>query len=864
METDQLERLKSGLAERYRFEGVLGAGGMANVYLAEDVKHGRRVAVKVLRPEVTAALGAERFLREIRITASLDHPHILTLIDSGATGGLVWYVVPYVRGESLAQKLSREKQLGLDEAVEITRQVGSALEHAHRHGVIHRDVKPGNILLFEGEAMLADFGLAVAVKEAGGEQRLTESGITLGTLQYMSPEQATGSSDLDARADVYSLGAVLYEMLTGEPPHTGPNPRAVIAKLISQAPTDVRVLRPMVPPHLADAVMKALAAERVDRFPDVEKFLAALDRPRLAIHGWKKFYRIAATGIGGLLVAATVVLVSSNSSSPRVTSYTQLTRSRILFSPFVSPLATATDGSRIYFTEFVNLIYQPRLVHTAGGEALPFSPALSDRSFIVNALTPDRSHLVLGEFLGGERALENPFWLWPVIGGQPRRFGESEGHSLGFSPDGQTVVFMKGNDVYLARADGTQPRKLISAPGRPYWPAFSPDGRRLRFTVFDLARTGLPSLWEVAIDGTQLRRLLAGWDNPRNECCGSWTPDGKYYVFQATRGDGTHVWALPERSRPFTNRSDPVQLTTGPMNFIRPLIDPDGKRIYAVGWQLRGELAQITPQSGESVAHPGSLSAEWVAYARDRERIAYISYPEAQLWRAKPDGSDQVQLTFPPMRARRPQWSPDGRTIAFEGQVGEHPWKVYLVSPDGGAARALTTHDRLEASPTWSADGKFLAFALGGDAVSFAPPKGIRVFDMHMRSETALAGSHTVREPAWSPDGRYIASISHDRLSLRLFNVATSRWEEFARPGVRILRSYWSTDSQFLYFQTMPPRIELFRVHIGNRDVQRVGALQDRWVFGMAWPWTGVTPDGSLLYLRDQSIHHIYALDWSP
>src|SRR5512145_1537767 len=212
--------LATALQDRYRLDRELGQGGMATVYLAHDLKHDRDVALKLLRPDLAAVLGRDRFLAEIRLTAKLDHPHILTLIDSGESNGLLWYVVPFIRGESLRQKLQREQQLPLDEALAITKQVAGALEYAHQHGVIHRDLKPENILLHEGEAMLADFGIALAVKEAGGS-RLTESGVSLGTPQYMSPEQATGNRELDARSDIYSLGAVLYEMLAGEPPHSG-------------------------------------------------------------------------------------------------------------------------------------------------------------------------------------------------------------------------------------------------------------------------------------------------------------------------------------------------------------------------------------------------------------------------------------------------------------------------------------------------------------------------------------------------------------------------------------------------------------------------------------------------------------------
>src|SRR4030095_14379688 len=269
------ERLATLLTDRYRIERSLGAGGMATVYLAKDLKHDRHVALKVLRPELGAVLGPDRFLAEIKITARLDHPHILTLIDSGAADGFLYYVLPLVRGESLRQKLDREKQLGLEEALTIARQVASALDYAHRQGVIHRDIKPENILLQEGEAVLTDFGIALAVKEAGGN-RLTETGLSLGTPQYMSPEQATGDRALDARSDIYSLAAVLYEMLAGEPPVTGPNARAMIAKLMTERPVRLKVVRDTVPGAVDAAVAKALSKVPADRFPTAGEFARSL------------------------------------------------------------------------------------------------------------------------------------------------------------------------------------------------------------------------------------------------------------------------------------------------------------------------------------------------------------------------------------------------------------------------------------------------------------------------------------------------------------------------------------------------------------------------------------------------------------
>src|SRR6478752_1949829 len=240
------DSLRDSLSNRYAVERELGRGGMATVYLAHDLKHDRKVAVKVLRPELAAVLGAERFLAEIRVTANLQHPNLLPLFDSGEADGLLFYVMPYVDGESLRVRLDREKQLPVDEAVRLAVAVASALDYAHRHGVIHRDLKPENILLHEGQPLVADFGIALAVSNAGGNL-ITQTGLSLGTPQYMSPEQATGDRLIDGRTDVYSLGAVLYEMLAGEPPVTGPSAQAMIAKLMTERPVHLRVVRSSVP-----------------------------------------------------------------------------------------------------------------------------------------------------------------------------------------------------------------------------------------------------------------------------------------------------------------------------------------------------------------------------------------------------------------------------------------------------------------------------------------------------------------------------------------------------------------------------------------------------------------------------------------
>jgi hypothetical protein len=350
-----IPQVTAALSDRYVISREIGAGGMATVYLAHDRKLDRDVALKVLRPELGAVLGSERFLTEIKISARLDHPHILTLIDSGDADGLLYYVLPYVRGESLRVKLARERQLGLDEALMITKQVASALDYAHRQGLVHRDIKPENILLQEGEAMLTDFGIALAVSEAGGN-RLTETGLSLGTPQYMSPEQATGDRSIDARSDVYSLASVLYEMLAGEPPVTGASAQAMIAKLMTEKPTHLRVLRDAVPAAIDAAVAKALAKTPADRFASAGDFAKALTAPAARDSGDA---RKPASGrrtalIAGAVVVVVAVLAGSaytmrgRAAAPEVRATlgrkTQLTVSGAILVPAISP-----DGKQLAF-----------------------------------------------------------------------------------------------------------------------------------------------------------------------------------------------------------------------------------------------------------------------------------------------------------------------------------------------------------------------------------------------------------------------------------------------------------------------------------------------------------------------------------
>jgi Protein kinase domain len=404
--------ISTALGDRYVIEREIGAGGMAVVYLARDRKLDREVALKVLRPELGAVLGSERFLTEIKISARLDHPHILTLIDSGEADGLLYYVLPFVRGESLRAKLDRERQLGLDEALTITKQVASALDYAHRQGLVHRDIKPENILIQEGEAMLTDFGIALAVKEAGGN-RLTQTGLSLGTPQYMSPEQATGDRGIDARSDVYSLASVLYEMLAGEPPVTGASAQSMIAKLMTEKPTHLRVLRDTVPTSIDEAVAKALAKTPADRFATAGDFSRALTMKNATDASTLSPSPPAATPVAGARPRARVAILAG----------------------IVALVAIAAGG--VY-------AYRGRSAPKANVATLgPRTQLTSSGSVLVPAISPDGKQLAYIT-----KRCEAGSCKYSVVeqdvGGSTTRVvleGATSGYGLEWSPDRRNLIF---------------------------------------------------------------------------------------------------------------------------------------------------------------------------------------------------------------------------------------------------------------------------------------------------------------------------------------------------------------------------------------------------------------------------------------
>ena len=469
---DDATLIAAALDDRYVIERELGAGGMAVVYLARDRKLDREVALKVLRPELGAVLGAERFLTEIKISARLDHPHILTLIDSGEANGLLYYVLPFVRGESLRDKLDREHQLSIDEALTITKQVASALDYAHRQGLVHRDIKPENILLQEGEAMLADFGIALAVKEAGGN-RLTQTGLSLGTPQYMSPEQATGDRGIDARSDVYSLAAVLYEMLAGEPPVTGASAQSMIAKLMTESPTHLRVLRTTVPVELDAAVARALSKTPADRFTSAGEFARALvvkesTEPAPAAVPARRSRRPMVIGAAAVLLVAVAAVgayeMKGKAAGPATLgAKTQLTSTGAVYYPAVSPdgkqlayLTRHCTGADCAYSTVVQDVggttTRTILEGATAGYGLEWSP--DRRNLIYNGTVHGRAGSFLLSALGGEPRFLTPGVATFYAGGDSLLLGPA------LAPDS---VF----HVRVAGLDGVARDSIpIAGPGR--------------------------------------------------------------------------------------------------------------------------------------------------------------------------------------------------------------------------------------------------------------------------------------------------------------------------------------------------------------------------------------------------------------
>ena len=837
---DTLQQLRLGLADRFDIERQIGQGGMASVYLARELKHQRSVALKVLLPELGVVLGKDRFLKEIQLTATLQHPHILPLFDSGEVDGLLYYTMPYVEGESLRAWISREHEMPVDEAIRLTVAVAGALDYAHRRGIVHRDLKPENILLAEGQPVVADFGIALAISKAGGA-RVTQTGISLGTPQYMSPEQATGDRQLDGRADIYSLGAVLYEMLTGEPPHTGTSAQAVIAHLLTERPRPVRTDRPAVPPHVEQALMIALEKLPADRFATAQEFADALEnkgdrvqRSLSAMTGSAQGRGITrrdaivalAGGVAGVAAAGTFAIMRYRGDATA----RRLTR-------FAMPLP---DG--YYFNASFNrrVAISPTGEHIACAAAGPERPALLVRSLrdlamkapvesargvpffspdgkwlgYFETVTPFRLRKVsldggapvnlcaTENFAGATWASPDTIYFVATIpggltsvpgaGGEPREAlkidienGErllKYPHAL---PGGDTVLFTVAtaesesfDDASLvAWSSGSGRRKVLVEGGTN--PQYSPSGHLV------YARNG--ELLAVRFDPRKLqvsgepRTVLEGVLMSRNTGAANFdvaaNGDLVYVPGKAEGGERNLYWV--DRN----GRSEKLPLP--PRSYLRPRISPDGRRLAI---EVEGSSHDVFVYDFARAVMSNITTdgmSHWPVWSPDGAWIGYRSGPMGrfQLFQVPADRSRPAQRIAGQGRSQSfESYAPDGRTIVYT-MVNGGPAQIAIARLDGDATpKPLEAAKFAQGSAKVSPDGRWLAYCSNESGkpqvyVQAFPGPGAKI----------QLSSDGGTDPVWRRDGRELF-YRHDDAMIAV-GVSTASGFSAGRP-----RELWKGD----------------------------------------------------------------------
>ncbi|HEX5631852.1 MAG TPA: protein kinase [Gemmatimonadales bacterium] len=723
--TDSATRLGAALADRYRVERELGAGGMATVFLAHDLKHQRDVAIKVLHPDLGAALGGERFLSEIRTTARLQHPHILPLLDSGEADGLLYYVMPLVTGETLRARIQRERQLRIADAVRIATEVASALDYAHRQGVIHRDIKPENILLHEGQALVADFGIALAVQQAGGA-RMTQTGLSLGTPHYMSPEQAMGDKHVDARADVYALGAVLYEMLAGDPPFTGSSVQAIVARVLSEKVPPIHIVRDTVPPHVEAAVLTALAKLPADRWGSAREFAEAL-----------------AAGGGGRAATPTVAMPAAGGPRPGAAR-----RWPVLLATLAGAAALAATWVVARRTgqaadTGVRVLRFP--LEPAPGTRVAF-PVSGIATFI--ALSPDGRQAVYAA------SREGTDWSLHL-----RRLDELHGRPLPgtdgarhpeFSPDGRWIAFgAPDGSIRKLTVQGTDLTTVTQADqgGLSGITWLTADE-----LVFTRDSRGKPGLWRVPAAGgqpIQFSRIdtAAGEQlqlAPR-------AADGGRLVFYSSTRSGTLDLRVGVASTetglakvfPTLPGSRVLGLMSGHVVYVRS----DGALMAvpfdARTWQVGEPLQILDSVTSRWWMTPAALSASGsLLYQRGGMASRIVRVDERGTARPLFEASGLYN---------HPRLSPDGRRLAIEVQDsrGNNIWVTDLASQ----ATERLTREGVSERPEWSPDGRSLLYVssrTNDNSLWLQPADGSGPAELLLESATTT----TIREGVFAPDGR--------------------------------------------------------------------------------------------------------------
>ena len=851
----------------YVVQSLLGAGGMGEVYRARDASLKRDVAIKVLPASFSRDPDRlRRFQLEAEAAAALNHPNILSIFHIGQQDASPYIVTELLDGETLRERL-RRGALKLRDAIDIAIQTAKGLAAAHEKGIAHRDLKPENLFLAkDGRVKILDFGLAKLMQPTTGSDSPTASlrdhtdaGRVLGTVGYMSPEQVRGQP-ADTRSDIFALGCVLYEMLTGKRAFRKPSSVETMNAILNEDPPAVSDITRTIPPALERVVHRCLEKPPDRRFQSASDLAFALDaltgsavlsdyaksatKPTPSI---RRRSLLLAAILAILLVAGFAYFRLQPSTPPRVTNVVQLTHDG------QPKWVVGLDGSRLYLYLQGRNYKGMAEVHTSGGEPkrIPISAPPEMR---VLGLSPDGSTLLLND--ATENGGVGPFWSVPVLGGSARRLGDASGDSGTWSPDGKRLAYTHGNTLLVANADGSNSQELVTFPdpafvGGAIW---SPDGSRLRFNLRKSLENPTGFYWEVSQDGTNLHRLFPGWHNPPDwECCGTWTPDGKYFVFAT----GDQLWVVSEHPGFLQPAPKPVQLTSTPIALGGPIFSKDSKKMFVTVGTDHGELTRYDLPTGMLTPYFGGISAEYLDFSKDGKWVTYVSYPEGTLWRSRIDGSERLQLSYPPIYAIVPRWSPDGKQIALTDQATGKTYKNYIVPAQGGESPRLLLPDDAsnQADPTWSPDGNRILF--GG--TSRDPNSVIRILDLSSHQVSTLPGSKGLYSPRWSPSGRFVAALPGDSSRLMVFDLQTQTWTEMPRGSIGW--PTWSKDEKYVYLMDFTGDA-IIRVRLADHKVERVADLSSFLRTGFEASWFGLAPDGSPLLLRNTGTADIYSLDW--
>jgi len=799
--SDPAAALQTALADRFRIERELGRGGMATVYLAQDLRQERLVALKVIHREVTTSLGPDRFLREVKVTAKLRHPHILPLFDSGESAGQLWYTMPYVEGESLRQRLNRERRIALPQALAIARDVLGALAYAHQHGIVHRDIKPENILLEGDEAVLADFGIAHAMSAAGSD-RLTGAGVAIGTPAYMSPEQAAGSGIVDGRTDLYSFGCVLYEMIAGEPPFTGPTAQSIVAKHLAVAPPSLPELDGQVPPSVGRAINTALAKAPDERFPTSEAFAAALAQGPADIRR-STGRRPLVMGLVALALLGLTFYAGRRISSPRagaggiVASGLNRKLSQLTFGAGLEEWpAWSPDGERLAYVAEVQGYRQLFVRTAASGSERRISRVLTDH--IQPVWSPDgrrlafvRARMAGGKLepsdINGSYSEGGDIWTVELATGREARLVQNA-FNPSYAPSGGRIAFdaswAGARRIWLADSNGRNPRQVTSDSSEAVVhssPRWSPDGSKLVFRRIEKITSDI-----VVVDlGSQQATRVTN-DNVL-DMDPVWAPDGRHLYYASSRGGGLNLWriSLTPAAAPL---GPPEQLTTGAGDDVEPTISPDGNRLVFAVRGINSDLWRIpvSRETGQPAGAPmpvvmttrvesrGAWSPDGGTIAFNSDRLG-----DMNLWLHRISDSTDRQLTHGPGGDYQPDWSPDGqRLVFFSARAGNAD--IWSVEAKDGTLRRLTNDPATDTNPFYSPDGRWIAFISdrGGRAdVWVMRPDGSEP----RRLTREGAGGHFLR---WSRDSRSVVFRSESGTQMRINRVSVEDGSTTELPDV--------------------------------------------------------------------------------